>query len=282
MQYSLSNRLSSNVSGIDPDARAYIAAVEAVLPGNSIETALPNASNPKRIISDFIKAEKGASRWVLHKRIFLPIYANAAASAIDVIGLNVGTFTGLGSVTHAAGYVQSDGLTGYFDMGVAPNAIGVTTSDAYLFALCKTAFAPSNARAVGARNTASQDFNLSTNSADTFRGAMMSNASQLIVSSSNAMTGIVTTSRKSGVRFVGRRSSGGYANLGSLTDADVGIVPTVNLFALAGNFLGVPGAFTTNQFGAYGVGLGLTNAQNEGFTLNLKKLYEGLTGLTLP
>jgi len=101
-------------SALDPDARLYIAAVEAVLPSNNIATALPNASNPKRIISDFIKAEKAASRWTLHKRIYLPIYANAAASAVDIVSQTSGEFT-LSGVTHAAGYVQGDGTSGYFD-----------------------------------------------------------------------------------------------------------------------------------------------------------------------
>jgi len=268
-------------SRLDPDAKLYIATVEAAL-GATIGSALPNASrDPKKIISDFYRAERDDVRYALHKRIHLPIYANMSANSIDMVARAVGSFTGSG-VTHGAGFVQSNGTTGYFDMGVAPPALGITTSDAYLFALCKTALAPSNARAIGSRNAAGQDFNLSNNSADTFRGAMMSNASQLIISSSNAMTGILTASRKSGVRFVGRRSSGGYANLGSLTDADVGIVPTVNLFALAGNALGVPGGFTSNEFGAYGAGLGLTDAQNSGFTGNLKTLWENLTGLTLP
>jgi hypothetical protein len=269
-------------SRLDPEAKLYIATVEAALGATTIEAALPNATNPKKIISDFYKSEKDAGRYSLHKRIYLPIYNNLAANAVDMVTTTSGTFPISGSVTVAPGYVQSNGLTGYFDFGVTPAALGITTADAYLFALCKTAFAPSNARAIGSRNAAGQDFNLSNNSADTFRGAMMSNASQLIVSSSNAMTGILTTSRKSGVRFVGRRSSGGYANLGILTDSDVGVVPTVDLFALAGNALGVPGAFTSNQFGAYGAGLGLTDAQNSGFTGNLKTLWENLTGLTLP
>lgn len=280
MQYSLSNRLSSNVSGIDPDAKAYIAAVETAL-GTPIATALPNASNPKRIISDFFKAEKAASRWSLFKQFHLPIFNNVAANAIDLVARYVGEFT-LSGVTTAAGYVQSNGTSGYFDFKNTPSDLGLSMSDAYEFALAKTAFAPTGGRVIGSRNAGGQDFNLSVNDASTFRAAIMSNTTGLITSSSNAMTGILTASRKTGTRFVARRSSTGYASLGSITDSDVGLTPTVDIYAMAGNAVGVAGAFTTNQWGAYGVGLGLTTTQNEGFTLNLKTLYEGLTGITLP
>ena len=40
---------------LDPDAKLYIATVEAAL-GATIEAALPAATNPKKIISDFYKA----------------------------------------------------------------------------------------------------------------------------------------------------------------------------------------------------------------------------------
>lgn len=284
MRLGLRMGLNSRQGGggaLDPDARLYIAAVETAL-GTPIATALPSAtSNPKRIISNFFKAEKSASRWSLFKQFHLPIYNNAAANAIDLVARYVGEFS-LSGVTPAAGYVQSNGLTGYFDFKNTPAELGLSMSDAYEFALAKTAFAPTSARAIGSRNAGGQDFNLSANDGSTFRAAIMSNTSGFITSSSNAMTGILTASRKSGTRFVARRSSTGYDALGSITDADVGLTPTVDIYAMAGNAAGVAGAFTSNQWGAYGVGLGLTTTQNEGFTLNLKNLYEGLTGLTLP
>ena len=264
----------------DPDAILYVTDVETAL-GTTIETALPSATNPKRIISDFFKAEKAASRWSLFKQFHLPIYNNAAANAIDLVARYVGEFS-LSGVTTAAGYVQSNGTSGYFDFKNTPAELGLSMSDAYQFVLAKTAFAPTSARAIGSRIAAGQDFNLSADSATAFRAAIMSNSVGLITSSSNAMTGILTASRKSGTRFVARRSSAGYSALGSVTDADVGLTPTVDIYAMAGNAVGTAGAFTTNQWGAYGVGLGLTTTQNEGFTLNLKTLYEGLTGITLP
>lgn len=265
----------------DPDAMLYVADVESAL-ATTIETALPSAANPKRIISDFFKAEKAAGRWSLFKQFHLPIYNNAAANAIDLVARYVGEFVGVGSVTHAAGYVQSNGTSGYFDFKNTPAELGLSMSDAYQFALAKTAFAPTNSRVIGARNAVGQDFNLTAADTLLFRAGMMSNSSGLITSSSNAMTGILTASRKSGARFVARRSSTGYNALGSITDADVGLTPTVDIYAMAGNVVGTAGSFTTNQWGAYGVGLGLTTTQNEGFTLNLKNLYEGLTGIALP
>jgi hypothetical protein len=266
----------------DIDAQLYLAEVQAALGATTIEAALPNATNPRKIISDFYRAEKDAGRWSLFKQFHLPIYNNAAANAIDLVARYVGEFS-LSGVTPAAGYVQSDGLSGYFDFKNTPVELGLSMSDAYQFALAKTAFGPTSARVIGSRIAAGQDFNLTALDGTSFRSAIMSNSSGApIISSSNAMTGILTSSRKSGVRFVGRRSSGGYENLGSITNSDVGLTPDIDIYAMAGNTLGTAASFTNNQWGSYGVGLGLTDTQNSGFTGNLKTLWENLTGLTLP
>jgi hypothetical protein len=43
-----------------------------------------------------------------------------------------------------------------------------------------------------------------------------------------------------------------------------------------------PQLYDDGQKGAYGFGMGLTDAQDLSFTASLKTLWEGLTGLTLP
>jgi hypothetical protein len=56
------------------------------------------------------------------------------------------------------------------------------------------------------------------------------------------------------------------------------------LAVMANNNNGTVGTFspTAARFGAYGMGLGLTAAHAESFSLALKNLWETSTGLTLP
>jgi hypothetical protein len=276
-------------SRIDPDAKLYIAAVEAAL-GATIESALPSATNPKKIISDFYKAEKDAGRYSLHKRLYLPIYNNLAANAVDAITSTPGTFAG--TVTVAPGYVQGDGTTGYFDFGATPSALGLTLQSASLFALVKTAPNQTGSRSMlgaseGGANTAAvviggaaagssiafADASLATT--DGYAIANLSTANQF---------GIFIGSRFSGSTRIQRRLTSGESLLVSDNDPDTGTVPTTrNIFAIASNYGGVPSTGASNaEFGAYGAGLGMSQSDAAAFTLNLKTLWENLTGLTLP
>lgn len=281
MQYSLSNRLSSNVSGIDPDARLYIAAVETAL-GTPIATALPSAtSNPKRIISDFIKEEKAASRWALHKRIFLPIYANAAASAIDIVSRNVGTFTASG-VTHAAGYVQGNGTSGYFDANIGLPAVGGSNASGLMWVIIPQRVT-GVARYEGVNGSGTERISLGTNNVDLAQWLLASTASSVTTIATETSAGIqIGSTISTSSRFVKFRKSNAFTTQ-SNTTLDITAIPSGNLFFLArnNNNAGINNAHTERR-GGYGFGLGLTEAQAEGFAANLETLYEGLTGIALP
>jgi hypothetical protein len=265
-------------SALDPDARLYIADVEAVLPGNSIETALPNASNPKRIISDFIKAEKAASRWSLHKRIYLPIYANAAASAIDMVSRASGTFTGIGSVIHAAGYVQGDKTSGFFNFNISPSSAGLTSTSGIIGFLSKqtrTAGVIADT-SIGCENSTSQRSRISgTLNADFYTNL---NRASLV----SGIVGIITASRTSSSLVELRKRSFSSVVGSDNTGISAGTVPTVNMFAMANNSNGTATGFCDAQYGAFFMGLGLDAANADAFSANLKTLWESLTGLTLP
>ena len=281
MQYSLSNRLSSNVSGIDPDARSYISDVETAL-GTSIETALPSATNPKRIISDFIKTEKAASRWSLHKRIFLPIYNNSAASAIDMIGLNVGTFYGIGSVTHAAGYVFGNGTSGYFDSNAGLPAVGASNASASMWQIIPLA-QDGTTRADGVNGSGADRASLVRNSSNYNQWLCPANVTFASINVAETSAGIqIGSSTSTSNRFVKFRKSGAFATNVN-TELNTTALPAGSIFFLARNNNGA-GLIAphSERRGGYGFGLGLTEAQAEGFAANLETLYEGLTGITLP
>ena len=270
-------------SALDPDARLYIAAVETAL-GTPIATALPSATaNPKRIISDFIKTEKAASRWSLHKRIYLPIYNNAAASAIDMVSRLSGTFTGLGSVTHAAGYVQGNGTSGYFDSNIGLPAVGGSNASASMWSIIPLR-ATGLLAADGQANPAIADrASLGFTTANFPFYLLPSTVSSTTGSSTLTSAGIImgsTTGTSS--RFVKFRSSGAY-NTTTNTTLDTNALTTAKLYFMARNVDNSSAiSHHTERRGGYGFGLGLTEAQAEGYSANLETLYESLTGITLP
>jgi hypothetical protein len=127
MNLSLSNMLGGGSLTLDPDARAYIAAVETA--GGTV------SATQRTAVSDFYRAGKSAGWYSSIKRLYLPIWAAAAPNAIDMIGLTSGTFNG--TVTHSAGYVQGNGSTGYFEppAGSEYGNLGLSNSSASIFYL---------------------------------------------------------------------------------------------------------------------------------------------------
>jgi hypothetical protein len=230
-------------------------------------------------INDWFRGEKIASRWDSIKRFYLPIWGVAAANAICLRSLISGTFNG--GVTHGAGFVQSNGTTGWFDTGVTPGTLGLSSSTAYLCALAKTEMIAS--RAIGSRNSISQDMSLSRSALSLACGIMTNSNNAGLLQSATTCSGILSGSRVGGTRFVARRITSGRSNLASVTDSNFGTTPTVNIALLANNIVTTgPSGFTNNEFGAFAIGTGLTDSEDSAFTLALKTLWEGTTGLTLP
>jgi hypothetical protein len=271
MNYSLAYTLGKYRAGrTDPDAAAYIAAVTTA--GATVTSAQGT------FIDNFYKAAK-LDYYTSLKRLYLPIWGVAAANAIDMIGLTSGTFNG--GVTHGAGFVQSNGTTGWFDTGVTPGTLGLSPSTAYLCALAKTEMI--NSRAIGSRNSISQDMNLTRISLSLGCGIMANTFAAGQIQGLATCSGILSGSRVGGTRFVARRDVSGRSNLASVTDADFGTTPTVNIGLMAGNIVTTgASAFTNNEFGAFAIGTGLTDTEDSNFTLALKNLWEGCTNLILP
>lgn len=275
MNYSLSNMLSSNASGIDPDAKAYIAAVVAA--GGTVNNTQKNA------INTFYKTGKSDGWYSSLKRLYLPIWTIAAPNAICMTSLTSGTF--IGNVTHGAGYVQGDGTTGYFSLNVSLGTIGLTASSGYMFSLVAQASTLGFRGLIGrSSGTSTVATLLSSNASQIFR---YNNASTGAVTGVSAGTGIISASREGGVRAIYRRITASRSALISTAGADAGNPATGgNVFALGLNTNAGTGDTLSDAnnalCGAYGIGLGITNAQDTAFTLALKNLWETTTGLTLP
>lgn len=277
MDLSLSSSLGNSlVGGADANAKAYIAAVTAT--GTSVSATQKNA------INKFYKTAKTGGYYTSLKRLYLPIWASASANAIDLIGLTSGTF--VGGVTHNAGFVQGNGTTGYFNMNTTYPANSLTLSDASMFFIAKTVSLINFKAPMGAGTTNPGDFyNQGSGTQIVTRWCSNTNA---LTGNSSAL-GIISFSRKSGTRNIWKRVTSGRSNIGTATNANAGTsVPVSSVFAFANNNTdsAPPAASPSNphpgEFGGYGFGLGLTDAQDANFSFDLKDLWEGTTGLTLP
>jgi hypothetical protein len=259
----------------DADAMSYVAAIRSA--GATVTV------NQREFINNFVRAEKAANRWSLIRRLYLPIWGVAAANAICIKARTSGTF--VNGVTHSAGFVNSDGSTGYFLFDVAPSALGCTTSSGSVFALTTATSAIDGSVNLGR----TQDVN-NNSRVGLFSGS--SGFRQIQVFNTPASSYVETDSR--GILLASRTST---TNLSSYKRTSAGFSTVVNEVAVAAGTVGTVRPMTfmawnnngtistyspsTARFGSYGMNLGMTAAQAEGFTANLETLWEGATGLSI-
>ena len=275
MKYALGNMLNGGIQGLDPDAKAYINAVVAA--GATV------TSTQRTAINNFVKGEKAGSRWTLLKRLYLPIWGIAAPNAICMTSLTSGTFNG--TVTHASGYVSSNGTTGYFLLDQAPASLGLTTSSGSVYALvtANSAFSAQTVlgRTQDGNNTRTGFFGGGANS----RTVQISSSVSVTYSDADSRCIVIGSRTSTTTTSAYTRKSTGFTTVINEGASSVGAVGTVQpMTYMAWNNNGTISNFapSTVQFGAYGMGLGMTSAQAENFSAGLKTLWETCTGFVLP
>lgn len=258
-------------SAMDPDAVAYIAAIESA--GASVSAVQKSA------IDTFIASEKAGGRWALHKRLYFPIWGVEAANAICMVSLTSGTFAG--GVTHGAGFVQGNGSTGYFNMGVSASTLALTTAAGGLSVLITVAHLGSGFRCLVGSSSSPTAENYLASEATGLRFSYNSYGSSLTAILARVdQTGIINSDRSGGFLRVRRRSGSGVTSLLNLARGNAGSVSTGNLVYSA---LSDTGGYCSNaRLGAAGINSGLEATQADEFSLALKTLWETCTGLTLP
>jgi hypothetical protein len=191
-------------------------------------------------------------------------------------------------VTHGAGYVQGDGTTGYFNVGATAASLGITSSTVHFCFASLTSFTnvfpKGGMGGNGSGATSSSDFTHSSVNGANFR---WSGTGTGRVVAASARQGILSASREGGNRRIAIRTTASRTLLVNTAGADAGSIPANNIFFLATNNTNSGGAtspatFNDGQIAFYGLALGLTDAQDNAYTLALKNLWEGTTGLTLP
>ena len=257
-------------------AGAYISAVETAL-GSSI------TSTQKGALNAFVLAEQAAGRWTSHKRLYLPIWANAAANAICLKSLASGTFAG--TVTHGAGYVQGDGSTGYFDTGLNMRttfaaAPGADAAVGAISCLCYAADSRADRRVyMGAQSGSDSGIVEQITSAGVGGRAFSTH----LACSGSTRTGVILVCSRTGRadRYVQRLTSGGLTTANDTVSNPV-YASSNTLTLMARNAGASRDLFFNGKIGSGGVHYEMTEASGSAYIANLKTLWETCTGLTLP
>lgn len=266
--------LWETTSGLTLEGAEYISALRSA--GATVTSTQESA------IHNFIKTGKQQGWYSSLKRLYLPIWADAAANAIDMVTRTSGTFPVGGVDQSNVGYVQGDGATGYFDVGASPSSLGLTTSSGSLFYLkYANGISTSFRRNIGVENSATQIAQMAQSTTVHAFDYNTTTTGRLLTGSIGLLSGIFIGSRQGGDRRVERRYSAGFTSLASASGADAGTIPTVNLYALAHNLSGTAANFSDDKLGSYGCASGLSSVDAEAFTLALKDLWETASGLTL-
>ena len=266
------------VFSLDPDAQAYVTAVEAALHATASE-------DQKTAIDDFVKSEKASNRWSLHKRIFLTGWANEEANAIDMVTRSTGTF--VNGPTHANGYVQGNGTSQYFNSGASPASLGLTASNAGLFILSTQGPSePTQSVVLAAAHTSSIAAIGLDSPSYTLRLRFSAMDSVTRFEAPSYLTranqaGILTGMRFGGAGTLRQRKTAGVMPLASSASSG-GTAPDIPMYFMAQNYKGAPSDHSDFRMGACGLTLGMSDADTDAFTENLKNLWETCTGLTLP
>ncbi|GAA5117138.1 hypothetical protein GCM10023212_05280 [Luteolibacter yonseiensis] len=260
-------------ASFDSDAAARIAQIEAT-------KGSPVTSVQRTAINNFFRTEKAAGRWSIHKRIYLPIWANASANAIDLVTGTTGTW--VNSPTQAAGYVQGNGTTQYFNVGSTPGALGVTTSSGSMWVLNPLADPRAQASLSGLVGASTARFSLGQAANLDLVAAIGDVASQL--NAVDSRLGILFTATTSSTsRYLAVRTTAGWSVLQTSTALDSTALDNINVYFLARNNNNSAAiTHSSARFGAFGLGAGFTQAQADSFTAAIKILWETCTGLTLP
>ncbi|MEI7910834.1 MAG: hypothetical protein WCK77_14450, partial [Verrucomicrobiota bacterium] len=264
-----------NISAaLDTDAEAYISAVAAAK-GTAVN------STQQAAINAFVLAEKAASRWTAHKRLWLPIWNNAGANSIDMV--TRGTWTAYGSVTAAAGYVTPDGSSGYANLGVSAAALGLDNASGGMSVLAYVAASGAAAQTwMGAYMSGTGCMRLHSSSSVAGFECMANATGYGVTLARSNQVGILSAMRFSGSHVLRQRRAAGVTALGANAQAADGTAAAGNLFAMAYNNFGSASGWCNGSSGFFGVHSGLSTADTDAYSDNLKTMWETCSGLTLP
>jgi hypothetical protein len=236
-------------------------------------------------LDTFIRTGKSEGWWSSLKRLYLPIWASAAPNAVDMITRASGTFNG--TVTHAAGYVQGNGSTGYFDPGAGGNSqtLGMGGDNLH-YMLGLSLGGTTQSVPIGAWDGNPDKRSLINNKLSPTSTNGFANPANAITSAAENndvdRTGIlVGASTSFSARYLHRRKTSGTTVVSNGVNENR-TIPNTQPFIMARNDNGSPNTYYNGRIFAAGYGLAIAQADAGDFSLAIKNLYEATTGLTLP
>ena len=270
------------ITVISPEA-AYIAALTAA--GASV-TAPQQAA-----ISTFMSGEIAAGRWDGIKRLYFPVWGSAAANAICMKSLTSSTF--YGGVTHGAGYIQGDEITGYVNTNTTPSSIGLTKDSYYAGCLCIQRQGSDHVDfgLTGFTGGAPfgnfyfiNDFYFNESTEEYyFNNGLMQISDQNVFHYSPIST-LCSVSGTTSSRFIKDRNSSGVTTRSTTVTTNTRELNDISLYLMNANQGNAPTSWgwSSSKYGAFFFGTALSDSQDTAYTLALKTLWETCTGLTLP
>jgi len=256
--------------GLDPDALAYITAITTA--GATVTSVQQNA------IDTFVKTGKSDGWYSSLKRLYLPIWANAAANAICLRSLTSGTF--VGGVTHAAGYAEGNGTNGYFNFNASMPSLGISENNCMCGVLAYAA--PTLGSYMMHAQAGTVPFGIRSTSTDLLASTYLNNAVGYNSAQSNHYGIIVASRTSASSSALYQRQASGFFTRSTSATAPTGSPGSESMFLFARNFQGAPNGYCAFKAGSAFVSLGMSSADVTAFSINLKTLWETLTGLTLP
>jgi hypothetical protein len=248
----------------DHDAAAYLAAVQAA----GVVTTQTQAN----AVTAFIMAEKAGGRWPLHKRIFLPVWGNAAANAIDMVTRAVGVWSGM--LIHAPGYVEA-GVDGGFLVTSTVVDLGLTRTEHCLSVLIYRGNQESRTAVAVAGRLDANGIQLLENREHEIEWYSASRTPLVIVGNAGIFVGSRTHLR--GINLVRRTAAGASSVVGNQMSRGFTDQVLSGFRRLA---MGTP-LQGDQRIGVFHIGLGLEVGQAEDFSGNLKILWEATSRLSL-
>lgn len=260
------------VAQTDPDAAAYIAAIE----GDGVVVS----ETQRNAINTFYTTGKSEGWYSKFSRFYLPIWGSAAPNSRCLVSETSGTFNG--NVTQGSGFIARADSTGFFDTSAnAASLTGVDNDSGWLGVLVKTA--TGNDQYLGAQSGTNLFLLRSIRGGGgSITSEIMSSAGGRFDTSSGGNAGIISARRLSGTRANMKRTSSARSVLGSSTDASEGTPPSFSMYALQKNNAGAPSAGEGSEIGAFWFGQGVTDQQDSDCTAAIETLWETCTGLSLP
>ena len=253
----------------DPDVLAYL---EALADAGESPTAPQIAA-----IETFVATGKDEGWYSEIKRFYLPIWAAALPNSLCMVSGTNGTF--VGTVTHAAGYIVGDGLTGYFRTDARVNTLA-STEDVLFGALTKTVQTGSNNYSLGTGSTGGTSIRLGSESSPNLPIAIFPGVVKKL--GVIGTDGVTHGARSGGSTFCGnKKGNASYAEgfttgalTGGFSDFLVAIMATGTSDSNASNYSGA-------EHGAAYIATGMNATKRSQLASAVENLWEGVSGLTL-